>query len=227
MSTTKKSKVWMFFKDSEEESKAECTICNALISRGGKGKSATTSSLINHIKEALQREFNSESSSSDDRDNDEELTSTSGINRSHDFLCKPPILQSRPYSNLDEKTDESSTLSPPSFASYAAHYDDCLVSKTSCGSMFSHPYRKQRGEKKPIPADQKDEKYYERRRRNNQAAKKSRDARKQREDQIALRATILEHENALLKAQLLTVREEASSLRQLLLEKKSIEFSLK
>ncbi|XP_071051355.1 transcription factor ces-2 [Onthophagus taurus] len=144
-----------------------------------------------------------------------------------DFLCKPPILQSRPYSNLDEKTDESSTLSPPSFASYAAHYDDCLVSKTSCGSMFSHPYRKQRGEKKPIPADQKDEKYYERRRRNNQAAKKSRDARKQREDQIALRATILEHENALLKAQLLTVREEASSLRQLLLEKKSIEFSLK
>ena len=43
--------------------------------------------------------------------------------------------------------------------------------------------------------------------------------------QIALRATILEHENAVLKAQLITLREEASSLRQLLLEKKVTEFS--
>jgi primosomal protein N'' len=44
--------------------------------------------------------------------------------------------------------------------------------------------KRPRGEKKPIPEDQKDEKYYERRKRNNQAAKKSRDARKIREDQV-------------------------------------------
>jgi primosomal protein N'' len=44
--------------------------------------------------------------------------------------------------------------------------------------------KRPRGEKKPIPEDQKDEKYYERRKRNNQAAKKSRDARKMREDQV-------------------------------------------
>lgn len=44
--------------------------------------------------------------------------------------------------------------------------------------------RRQRGEKKPIPEEQKDDKYFERRRRNNQAAKKSRDARKMREDQV-------------------------------------------
>lgn len=43
-----------------------------------------------------------------------------------------------------------------------------------------------RGEKRPIPEEQKDEKYFERRRRNNQAAKKSRDARKIREDQVKL-----------------------------------------
>ena len=35
-----------------------------------------------------------------------------------------------------------------------------------------------RGEKKPIPEDLKDEKYFERRKRNNLAAKKSRDQRK-------------------------------------------------
>ena len=35
--------------------------------------------------------------------------------------------------------------------------------------------RRPRGEKKPIPDEQKDDKYFERRKRNNLAAKKSRD----------------------------------------------------
>ncbi|RZC32683.1 transcription factor atf1, partial [Asbolus verrucosus] len=94
-----------------------------------------------------------------------------------------------------------------------------------CSSLYSSNFRRQRGEKKPIPDEQKDEKYFERRRRNNQAAKKSRDARKMREDQIALRATILEHENAILRAQVLTLREETSSLRQMLLQKKALEIA--
>lgn len=49
---------------------------------------------------------------------------------------------------------------------------------------ISSKSKRLRGEKRPIPEDQKDEKYFERRRRNNQAAKKSRDARKFREDQV-------------------------------------------
>lgn len=44
--------------------------------------------------------------------------------------------------------------------------------------------RRPRGEKRPIPEAQKDEKYFERRKRNNEAAKKSRDARKMREDRV-------------------------------------------
>nr|CAI5817019.1 unnamed protein product [Callosobruchus analis] len=108
--------------------------------------------------------------------------------------------------------------------------DESLGSPTSDTST-NHPLygssnvRRQRGEKKPVPDDQKDDKYFERRRRNNQAAKKSRDARKIREDQIALKATILEHENAILRAQVLTLREEASSLRQMLLQKKALEIA--
>lgn len=43
---------------------------------------------------------------------------------------------------------------------------------------------RRRGEKRPIPQELKDDKYFERRRRNNQAAKKSRDARRIREDQV-------------------------------------------
>lgn len=46
--------------------------------------------------------------------------------------------------------------------------------------------RRQRGEKRPIPDEQKDEKYFERRKRNNEAAKKSRDARKIREDRVSI-----------------------------------------
>lgn len=68
---------------------------------------------------------------------------------------------------------------------------------------------------------QKDGKYFERRKRNNVAAKKSRDARKQREDEIAIRASFLEKENSILKAQLQTLKDEAQQLRMLLSQKKS------
>jgi hypothetical protein len=67
----------------------------------------------------------------------------------------------------------------------------------------------------------KDGKYFERRKRNNVAAKKSRDARKQREDEIAIRASFLEKENSILKAQLQTLKDEAQQLRILLAQKKS------
>lgn len=54
------------------------------------------------------------------------------------------------------------------------------------GSALSPNFlRRQRGEKRPIPEEQKDDKYFERRKRNNEAAKKSRDARKMREDRVS------------------------------------------
>ncbi|XP_062566921.1 hepatic leukemia factor-like isoform X4 [Saccostrea cucullata] len=81
--------------------------------------------------------------------------------------------------------------------------------------------KRPRSEKKPIPNEQKDGKYFERRKRNNLAAKKSRDARKAREDEIAIRASFLEKENAILRAQVGTLREEANSLKQLLLQKRA------
>lgn len=67
--------------------------------------------------------------------------------------------------------------------------------------------RRPRGEKKPIPNDQKDERYFERRKRNNLAAKKSRDQRKMREDAIAMRASFLEKENAVLRNTVSALRE--------------------
>lgn len=45
-----------------------------------------------------------------------------------------------------------------------------------------------------VPDDMKDDKYWARRRKNNMAAKRSRDARRMKENQIALRAGYLEKE---------------------------------
>ncbi|VDI39071.1 albumin D box-binding protein [Mytilus galloprovincialis] len=86
--------------------------------------------------------------------------------------------------------------------------------------LVQQTQKRPRSEKKAIPDEQKDGKYFERRKRNNNAAKKSRDARKSREDEIAIRASFLEKENAILRAQVGTLREEASSLKHLLLQKR-------
>lgn len=87
-------------------------------------------------------------------------------------------------------------------------------------SLNTPSSRRQRSEKKPIPPEHKDDKYFERRRRNNHAAKKSRDIRKQREDEVAIRASWLEKENAVLKAQLSTLRDEAEALKHMLMQKR-------
>lgn len=76
--------------------------------------------------------------------------------------------------------------------------------------------QRSRSEKRPIPVDLKDEKYFERRRRNNVAAKKSRDVRKYREDEIATRAAFLEKENAILRAQMATLHEVRVDLFEVL-----------
>lgn len=54
----------------------------------------------------------------------------------------------------------------------------------------------------------KDNAYYERRRKNNAAAKKSRDRRRIKEDEIAIRAAYLERENMELKIELSTIKRQ-------------------
>lgn len=59
----------------------------------------------------------------------------------------------------------------------------------------------------------KDEAYWERRRKNNEAAKRSRDARRAKEDEIAIRAAFLERENISLRYELSVVKDEVAKLR--------------
>ncbi|XP_055314542.1 uncharacterized protein LOC129575287 isoform X2 [Sitodiplosis mosellana] len=120
-------------------------------------------------------------------------------------LAIPPNLISPPTN----ATKSNGNLTPANLPSSIDHFQ-CILS------------RRQRGEKRPIPEEQKDEKYFERRKRNNEAAKKSRDARKVREDRIAFRAALLEQENAILRAQILALREELATLQQMICNRANI-----
>ncbi|XP_026272383.1 hepatic leukemia factor isoform X2 [Frankliniella occidentalis] len=64
-----------------------------------------------------------------------------------------------------------------------------------------------------VPEGLKDEKYWARRRKNNMAAKRSRDARRMKENQIALRAGYLEKENMGLRQEIERLKKENLVLR--------------
>ena len=58
--------------------------------------------------------------------------------------------------------------------------------------------------------------YWDRRRKNNEAAKRSRDARRMKEEEIAVRARLLEQENLKLRAQVSVLKTETAKLHYML-----------
>lgn len=67
-----------------------------------------------------------------------------------------------------------------------------------------------------IPDDLKDDRYWARRRKNNFAAKRSRDARRLKENQIAIRAGFLEKENGALRQEVADLRKELGRCKNIL-----------
>ena len=63
-----------------------------------------------------------------------------------------------------------------------------------------------------VPDEQKDEKYWKRRNKNNVAARRSREAKRVKENQIALRTAFLEKENETLKSELKKTRDFTNEL---------------
>ncbi|XP_008299158.1 TEF transcription factor, PAR bZIP family member a isoform X2 [Stegastes partitus] len=64
-----------------------------------------------------------------------------------------------------------------------------------------------------VPEEQKDEKYWQRRKKNNVAAKRSRDARRLKENQITVRAAFLERENEALRSEVAELRKECGRFK--------------
>lgn len=60
MSGRRRSSIWIYFRECEEDrSKVNCTICGKILSRGGSGRKASSSALSNHIKLKHATEFTS------------------------------------------------------------------------------------------------------------------------------------------------------------------------
>ncbi|XP_037544804.1 TEF transcription factor, PAR bZIP family member b [Nematolebias whitei] len=67
-----------------------------------------------------------------------------------------------------------------------------------------------------VPDEKKDEKYWSRRKKNNLAAKRSRDARRLKENQITVRASFLERENTALRQQVAEMRKDCGRCKNIL-----------
>ncbi|XP_034055625.1 thyrotroph embryonic factor-like [Gymnodraco acuticeps] len=67
-----------------------------------------------------------------------------------------------------------------------------------------------------VPNEQKDDRYWCRRVKNNEAAKRSRDARRLKENQISVRAAFLERENGALRQEVADMRKELGRCRNII-----------
>ncbi|XP_043937394.1 hepatic leukemia factor-like [Protopterus annectens] len=130
--------------------------------------------------------------------------------------------------------DSQSTSSPKDSEKdeVLVNFDDSLsdlpLSTTTSREIFeSHKHRFTEEELKPrpvikkarkmqVPDDLKDEKYWNRRHKNNEAAKRSRDARRLKENQITIRAAFLEKENASLRQEVAEMLQELRRCRSIL-----------
>ena len=67
-----------------------------------------------------------------------------------------------------------------------------------------------------VPEESKDANYWEKRKKNNESAKRSRDARRMKEEQIAMRVVYLEQENLQLRTEVSLLKNEIEKLRCML-----------
>ncbi|KAM7371115.1 hypothetical protein PAMP_010609 [Pampus punctatissimus] len=99
---------------------------------------------------------------------------------------------------------------------------DLVLSSVPGGELFNprkHKFSEEELKPQPmikkakkvfVPEEQKDDKYWQRRKKNNIAAKRSRDARRLKENQITVRAAFLERENAALRTEVADLRKECT-----------------
>ena len=117
----------------------------------------------------------------------------------------------------DEEDDEG----PIDFSKTTSKISNNNFSSSSSSTTSDHLvsinckiFSKKKG--RPLPEELKDEAYWERRRKNNEAAKRSRDARRAKEYEVAIRATILEQENLKLRVEIASLKTELAKMRCLM-----------
>lgn len=147
-------------------------------------------------------------------------------------IMSPNCLHSSPArAGLPNSRNTPSPIDPDSIhvpVGYEPDPADLALSSVPGQEMFDPRKRKFSAEElKPqpmikkarkvfIPEDLKDDKYWARRRKNNMAAKRSRDARRLKENQIAIRAGFLEKENSALRQEVAELRKELGRTKNIL-----------
>ena len=121
-----------------------------------------------------------------------------------------------PPLNLSMSSIPLTALDGKSLLSNALLSNSPMTGSSSSGSEKN--CSRKRG--KPLPEDLKDEAYWERRRKNNEAAKRSRDARRSKEMEVAFRAALLEQENLKLRVEVASLKTELAKLQFLILNRK-------
>ncbi|XP_029913475.1 HLF transcription factor, PAR bZIP family member a isoform X2 [Myripristis murdjan] len=149
----------------------------------------------------------------------------------HTGMVPQNCLQSPSRAALPSARDTPSPIDPESIqvsVGYEPDPADLALSSVPGQEIFDPRKRKFSAEElKPqpmikkarkvfIPEDLKDDKYWARRRKNNVAAKRSRDARRLKENQIAIRAGFLEKENAALRMEVADLRKELGRCKNIL-----------
>lgn len=127
------------------------------------------------------------------------------------------------------RASDGSTSSQVSSTSAHSEQDNAAICTSAPGLLSTtlSPARPPAGSRSPLtsngrkrprtmPDELKDTAYWERRRKNNEAAKRSRDARRAKEDEIAIRAAFLEQENLKLRVEVAALKNETSRLRCML-----------
>lgn len=120
-------------------------------------------------------------------------------------------------SSMNVNSSNSSTNSGSITVSVSAGNGSTLVSTSSPVSSKEDSAGSDSEKRAKTSLDvKKDDAYWDRRRKNNEAAKRSRDARRQKEEEIAMRAAYLEQENLKLRAQVTILKNETAKLHYML-----------
>ncbi|XP_005471623.1 HLF transcription factor, PAR bZIP family member b isoform X1 [Oreochromis niloticus] len=151
----------------------------------------------------------------------------------HTTVVSPNCLHGSPAAaGLPNSRNTPSPIDPDSIqvpVSYEPDPADLALSSVPGQEIFDPRRRKFSAEElKPQPMIKKarkvfipdemkqDDKYWARRRKNNLAAKRSRDARRLKENQIAIRASFLEKENSALRQEVADLRKELGRTKNIL-----------
>ncbi|XP_018421272.1 PREDICTED: thyrotroph embryonic factor [Nanorana parkeri] len=132
--------------------------------------------------------------------------------------------------SLKEEIDPPSPVDPEKIeveVNFNPDPTDLVLSSVPGGELFNprkHKFADEELKPQPmikkakkvyVPDDLKDEKYWNRRKKNNVAAKRSRDARRLKENQITVRAAFLEKENTALRTEVAELRRDLGKCKNI------------